>query len=251
MYSYDDRFYEYINRGAIASAKVIVPKLFRMLNIESVADFGCGQGAWLSVWKSQGVAEVVGVDGAYVSRTSLLIDPEEFAERDLKEPVRLNRRFDLVQSLEVAEHLPESNARQFVASLVAHGDVILFSAAAPGQGGEHHVNEQPYQYWRDLFGEHQYLPADCIRTLIDPRDPVEPWYRYNTLLYVRRDALGSVGGELARHLIPAGEPIPDRSPLLYRLRKQIVRALPHTVMTWMAIAKKHLVVAFGNRSRSG
>ena len=44
-----------------------------------------------------------------------------------------------------------ASAAGFVDNLVRHGDVILFSAAVPHQGGEHHVNEQPPEYWRELF----------------------------------------------------------------------------------------------------
>ena len=62
---------------------------------------------------------------------------------NLANPVDLGRKFDLVQSLEVGEHLPKSAADTFVETLVKHGDVVLFSAASVGQGGHDHINEQP------------------------------------------------------------------------------------------------------------
>jgi 2-polyprenyl-3-methyl-5-hydroxy-6-metoxy-1,4-benzoquinol methylase len=62
--------------------------------------------------------------------------------QSLDSPLDLGRAFDLVISLEVAEHLPESAADAFIDSLVRHGDVILFSAAIPFQGGHRHINEQ-------------------------------------------------------------------------------------------------------------
>ena len=80
----------------------------------------------------------------------------------------------LVQSLEVAEHLPASAAEQFVDNLVAHSAVVLFSAATLGQGGEHHVNERPYSYWRDLFSDRGYLMFDLIRPFVIENDAVEP-----------------------------------------------------------------------------
>ena len=44
------------------------------------------------------------------------------------------------------------HADTFVQNLVRHASgAILFSAAPPGQGGEFHVNEQPYEYWRGKF----------------------------------------------------------------------------------------------------
>ena len=32
-----------------------------------------------------------------------------------------------------------------------HSDIVLFSAAPPGQGGHGHVNERSYEYWRGEF----------------------------------------------------------------------------------------------------
>jgi hypothetical protein len=79
-----------------------------------------------------------------VETARLAMPAKHFAAFDLSRPFRLGRRFDLVQSLEVAEHIPPAQTEIFVDNLAAHGDVILFSAAVPGQGGEFHVNEQPY-----------------------------------------------------------------------------------------------------------
>jgi hypothetical protein len=63
----------------------------------------------------------------------------------------MGRRFDLVQSLEVGEHLPLSAAETLVDSLTTASDRVLFSAAVKGQGGEFHVNEQPLAFWQELF----------------------------------------------------------------------------------------------------
>src|SRR5713101_4747009 len=118
VYEYPADFYRYLASFAIRSAQRVVPQLAGVLPVRSVVDFGCGQGAWLSVWQSAGVT-ITGVDGSYVDRRHLLIDPGYFHAADLAEPIDLGRRFDLVQSLEVAEHLPAAKARQFVDTLTA------------------------------------------------------------------------------------------------------------------------------------
>ena len=105
VHEYGADFYRFLASFAVRSAQRIVPKLIRLMPVRSVVDFGCGQGAWLSVWASTG-ASVVGVDGPYVDRGHLLIDPGDFHGADLTTPIDLGRQFDLVQSLEVAEHLP-------------------------------------------------------------------------------------------------------------------------------------------------
>jgi 2-polyprenyl-3-methyl-5-hydroxy-6-metoxy-1,4-benzoquinol methylase len=145
MSNYDEKFFDYINAGAERSAQCVVPLLLAVLKIESVLDVGCGQGAWLSLWKKLGVKHVTGIDGSYVDRNGLLISPKEFIAHNLTEGFDLQRHYDLVVSMEVAEHLSSGGNESFVNSLVAHGDLILFSAAPRGQGGHNHVNEQDYE----------------------------------------------------------------------------------------------------------
>jgi SAM-dependent methyltransferase len=204
----------------------------------SVLDVGCGQGAWLAVWQQHGVDDVFGVDGSYVDRSRLLFAPECFYAHDLQQPFDLGRRFGLVECLEVAEHLPEASASTLVDSLVRHGEVIVFSAAPPGQGGHDHVNERSYDYWRALFRRHGYLACDYLRPRILDDAAVDPWYRYNTLLYLSRDALARLPAELSASLIPDERRVPDLSPLGYRIRKQLVRALPVALMTALARMKE-------------
>jgi SAM-dependent methyltransferase len=241
MYSYDDDFYDYIADGASYAAGVIVPALLGLLPEapRSVLDVGCGQGAWLAVWHRAGVV-VHGIDGDYVDRQRLLVDQDSFSACDLRQEFELQRRFDLVQCLEVAEHLPPSSAGALVASLCRHSDMVLFSAAPPGQGGENHVNEQSYGFWRDRFAEQGFQLYDPVRRLVLDDAQVKPWYRYNPFLYLREGAVENAHRALAEfRLAPGAEP-PDLSPRAYRLRKRLVALLPVAAMTGLATAKKTL-----------
>ena len=102
-------------------------------------------------------------------------------------PFDLKRKFDLVISLEVAEHLHESSAAGFISSLVKHGDTIIFSAAIPGQGGQNHLNEQWMKYWIDLFAVHGYAVYDLIRPRIWDIEEVEYWYKQNMIVISKHD----------------------------------------------------------------
>ncbi|WP_159930983.1 class I SAM-dependent methyltransferase [Oceanicoccus sp. KOV_DT_Chl] len=166
MYKYNEEFYNYIGGGAVDSAKIIVPLVLKVLlrQVDSVLDVGCGAGAWLSVWKEHG-SRITGIDGEYVNRDMLMIAPDTFVGRDLRFEFLLPQHYDLVQCLEVAEHLPGSSAPQLVASLCRHSDIVVFSAAPPGQGGENHINEQDYSYWRDLFDKNNFQMYDCLRPI--------------------------------------------------------------------------------------
>jgi SAM-dependent methyltransferase len=236
MHEYGKAFYDYTASIALRSAHPIVASLCGPLLIKSVADFGCGEGAWLSVWKDAG-ATVMGVDGPYVDLRRLRIDPAEFRAADLSGPIALGRRFDLVQSLEVAEHLSADKAEIFVHTLVAHGPLVLFSAAVPGQGGEHHVNERPLGYWRGLFRQRGYLAVDYLRPLICNDADIAWWYRYNILLYVERGCAARLPEAVRRCLLADGEELRDYYPRRYRLRNAIVRQLPAGVVDRLASLK--------------
>ncbi len=225
-YSYDSQFLSYSQRISAQSAKQITALLTDMLSIDSVLDVGCAQGTWLNCWQQLNIDDFVGVDGDYVVRDRLEIPTDRFIPQDVSEPFDLERRFDLVQCLEVAEHIPEDRASTLVDNLTRHGACIMFSAAPPGQGGEYHVNEQPYDYWRDLFRSRGYTALDAIRPSIREDSNVAIWYRHNVILYVRHDMLSQLSETLQDSVVPDGAPILDVSPSLYRVRKVIVRRIP-------------------------
>ena len=160
---YSQEFFDYIDQGARASAKRLISVAQPWLRPESVVDFGSGRGVWLDEWRKAGVSDVCGLDGDYVDRAHLAIPKECFRAVDLTVPQDLGRRFDLAQSLEVGEHLPETAADTLVDGLVKHADLIIFSAAVKGQGGEFHINEQPLSYWQGKFEDRGYAAFDCLR----------------------------------------------------------------------------------------
>lgn len=238
MYNYDETFFRYTTQISARSANVVVPLLYDALRPSSVLDLGCGCGVWLARWQEVGVAEVIGIDGNYVSSKDLVIPVESFVAGDLGQPVDLGRRFDLAQSLEVAEHLTESRARGFVADLCRHSDLVVFGAAPPGQGGENHINEQPYAYWQGFFEDEGYDAYDFIRPRVLKRPEVTPWHRYNPVLYAKRSIAHTLPEAVRRSLVPPGTAVADLSPTLYRARKAIVRQLPPWAIRGLANARK-------------
>jgi SAM-dependent methyltransferase len=183
--AYTAAFFDELARGTMESARAVVPLVNELLRPASVLDVGCGTGTWLAEWRRAGVSDLLGIDGDYVDRTVLQMSSDRFEPADLEQPFSLGRKFDLVQTLEVAEHLDEASANTFVESLARHGEAVLFSAAIPGQGGTHHVNEQWPSYWAEKFARAGYTAYDVIRPQIwtDPRIAV--WYRQNILLFTR------------------------------------------------------------------
>lgn len=181
--NYDKDFYRNIASGSSLSAQIVVPFVCDVLNPTSVLEIGCGVGTWSQEFVNRGIADVLAVDGPWVDLQSLYIDSSKFKAHDLREPLNIQRRFDLAVCMEVAEHLPESMANMIVSLLTDHADTVLFAAAVPFQGGTDHINEQPQSYWAALFKEKGYEYYDIVRPEIWNNRSVEIWYRQNIIVY--------------------------------------------------------------------
>jgi SAM-dependent methyltransferase len=248
---YNSDFFLEQRDGSLEAAEDIVPYLMSLIKPVSVLDVGCGVGGWLSVFMNHGVQDCYGIDGDYIERSLLSIDESKFLAADLAGPVDLGRQFDLVISLEVAEHLLPASADLFIANLTRHGDIILFSAAVPGQGGTHHTNEQWPEYWKERFQERDYVLIDCLRDRFwfDRRIPC--CYRQNMMLYVRRAKIFT-RPELLReqekyadHVLGLVHPevfaeVINRNPSL----RAILRALPDAIRTTMKARSTRIAHSF-------
>lgn len=180
MTYYDKNFYDNQIEGSLSSARSVVPFVYKLYKPKTVIDIGCGVGTWASVF-SDYKCDVSGVDGDYVPRNQVMID--NYIPLDISEPFNLSDKFDLAVCLEVAEHLPFERSRSFVQDLCKLSDTILFSAATPGQGGTNHINEQPLEFWENIFKEYKYSMHDCIRPLIKNMDEVAWWYKKNIVVF--------------------------------------------------------------------
>lgn len=169
------------------AAREVLPFIFSIVKPLSVLDIGCGTGSWLKISKELGVNEVLGIDGILVDQTILDISKEEFKLHNLGEPLNLSHKYNLAICLEVAEHLPEEGADNIIDILTKHSDIILFSAAIPGQGGQYHINEQWPDYWQEKFNKKGYLTYDILRDKFWNNKNVKWWYRQNMFIYSKSD----------------------------------------------------------------
>ena len=241
--AYKESFYDSLDETSLPSARAVVPIVLELVEAGSLVDVGCGNGSWLSVFREHGVSEVLGVDGDWVSTDQLHIPPESFERQRLAESLSIDRHFDLAMTLEVAEHLPPQRAAGFVADLCGLAPVVFFSAAVPGQGGVHHVNEQWPGYWVELFAKHDYVAIDAIRPRIWNQPEIAWWYRQNALLFASptglerhpklREAARAVDAEVAPLVHPElYEAALQRSrPRLKRWLKMAPAALRRTLGT--------------------
>ena len=117
---------------------------------QSIIHFGCAIGHHLEYFHQKG-KYIKGVEGSSKAIEYAVIPAESIEQFDLREYYETRRNFDLVLSFEVAEHIPEKYSDNFIRTLASAGDTVLMTAAPPGQGGTHHVNEKPPEYWHKKF----------------------------------------------------------------------------------------------------
>ena len=181
--NYTSDFYERQRNGSLRSALSVLPVVFDLFKPNSIVDFGCGVGTWLAAAKEFGVEHCLGLEGPWVQSQTLALAGLEIQETNLENSVLLGRRFDLAMSLEVAEHLMPKRADSFVDDLCQASSVVLFGAAAPGDDGDGHQNEQWISYWAEKFVRRGYMPLDLVRPVIRNRNQIDYWYRTNIVLY--------------------------------------------------------------------
>jgi len=154
----------------------------------SYLDLGSGTGAMVNMARKMG-ADAYGVD--LISRGpgaehwffehdltrplhlifpsiygTVFMMPDEVITRDeeaLRTGIQRRKTFDLITCLEVAEHLPPDAHETLVDTIARHlrpkptmeadSGLVVFSAAPPGQAGEHHVGCRPAREWRAMFHE--------------------------------------------------------------------------------------------------
>lgn len=166
-----------------AAARETVPFILNLFNPKSVADVGCGIGTWLKVFQENGVNDVIGIDGDYVNKSLLKIDLKNFTPFNLEEKFSSDRYFDLVISLEVAEHLKNESSKIFIDSICSLSDIVIFSAATHNQGGQNHVNEQEPFFWIELFSKNGYNCYDVLRPVFWENENIDWWYRQNIMIF--------------------------------------------------------------------
>lgn len=122
---------------------------FNLSPCDSVIDVGCAIGEYVKEFIRQGFM-AQGIEGS--KNAVEFFEADTIHVIDLRKPLTMTKRYDVVMSLEVAEHIEPEYADTYVDNLIALAKrSILLTAAPPGQGGHYHVNCQPQSYWERKF----------------------------------------------------------------------------------------------------
>ena len=189
---YDEAFFSEWGRSNDAyvnSARVIVNVLHDNFRPGRLVDLGCGCGVYSHFFLKLGV-EVVCIDGVQPPEKHAF--PVEIVQQDMTVPfTNVWGAFDLALCLDVGEHIPEDLSEPFLQNITQFSDWLILSCAPPGQGGHHHVNEQPKRYWIEKLAAHRF-DYDKKRTgvLCETFKRVRTelmWMWEHISLYVRRE----------------------------------------------------------------
>ena len=143
----------------------IIDRVLQEFHPQTILDVGCGTGISLGYFLQKSI-DAIGIEN---SRLAISKSPasEKIIWHNLKKELNLKRKFDLVWSFEVIEHIHPRFESIFLNTLVRHSDRIIISAATPGQGGHGHFNEQLPEYWVKRFLDLRYKlnenMTECLR----------------------------------------------------------------------------------------
>ncbi|WP_271566016.1 class I SAM-dependent methyltransferase [Bradyrhizobium sp. CCBAU 11386] len=202
---YDQHFFE-MHAPWRQEYDAIADVLARFLEFSSELDLGCGNGFLIDRLARRHGKHITGIDGSEHAWHSA---PDAIRSRfiiaDLTAPPRLEAH-DLVICSEVAEHLAKCHAEMLVDNIRRHAlRSVFFTAATPGQGGLHHVNEQPHRYWIAKFDERKFHLDDqatqairgALRRVLDKTW----WFADNALVLRPLSAVGSRAAGEEQHAV--------------------------------------------------
>jgi SAM-dependent methyltransferase len=184
---YDRKYYLAIDAVHRPLYRLLADAVVELVEPKTAVDVGCGTGLVLTRLKERGV-EVTGIEG---SRHAIELSGlgDRVVKANLERELPRLGSFDVCFCIEVAEHLPGRSASPLVEGLTDLSDVVVFTAAPPGQGGSHHVNEQPPSYWEERFGARGFARDAESEGVLKGRiaEIQEPaWMHQNLMLFRRR-----------------------------------------------------------------
>ena len=143
-------FKTWVDSGAL---KYMISKF----NIKTMLDIGCGVGGQLIEGSKLGL-KTFGIDGdeSINYPKNLNVKIHDFSKGPLKDYLFLgNEDIDLCWSVEFLEHIHERYIDNYMKAFLK-GKYIIFTHATKGFGGHHHVNENNFLYWKNIFENYNF-----------------------------------------------------------------------------------------------
>lgn len=151
----------------------------------SVLDVGCGFG-YSTKWFEDHGCYTLGLEGSQGIVKWARASNVKVHDFNQEKPVGLGE-YDLGWCSEFLEHVAAENEPCYMAALVKCR-YLAITAALPGFGGHHHVNEQPAEYWIERFEAHGFRHdpefTETLRAIAASTNPGS-YFRHNGLFFER------------------------------------------------------------------
>ena len=150
--------------------------------ISSVLDLGSGTGHAAEFFFRKKL-KVIAVEGSLYNCVNSVYP--SICHDLTKGPVKCS--VDLVHCVELVEHVEERYLQNIIDSFLC-GKYIAITAAQIGQGGHHHVNEQPNEYWINHLKNAgcDLLESDTSRLRRLAEKDGCAWFAKNGMVFVNR-----------------------------------------------------------------
>jgi SAM-dependent methyltransferase len=147
----------------------------------SVLDAGCAIGLLVEALRERGV-DATGIDLSSYAIGQVHDSVRSFCHHGSIAD-EFPRRYDLIVSIEVLEHMPARDAEAAIANFCRHTDDVIFSSSPSDYREPTHINVHPPGYWASEFARHGfYRDVDFDASFITPwavrfRKGTEPLHR--------------------------------------------------------------------------
>ena len=98
-------------------------------------------------------------------------------------------------------------------------------------------------YWAELFNANGFAAFDCVRPLLARNRRIEPWYRFNMLLYANQAGEARLGANARESRVDRLSDLDSGGDLLWRLRRILLRPLPQAAVTALSRIRYRFAVA--------
>ena len=161
----------------------IANKIIELFNPKTGLDIGCAYGYIVEALREKGVdAYGIDVSSYAISQANEKIKPYLKAMSALDDlPDNFPKKYDLVISIEMIEHLYEEDGLKAIDKMVNYSDKILISSTDSDFDEPTHFNVQPQEYWSEKFAAKGY-----IRNLISDFSFIS----LHTYYFIKKDSIG-------------------------------------------------------------
>jgi 2-polyprenyl-3-methyl-5-hydroxy-6-metoxy-1,4-benzoquinol methylase len=135
----------------------------------SILELGCGAGSMFEYFRIMGASLYIGLEGnplAFKYSPVLSKNQDFFRLVNLQEEVNFNRRFDLIYTSEVLEHINEDKTDMFLKTIANHMDKdSLFLGTIAFTVMDVHINVHDKKWWLEKFSKQGLFPFEGSATL--------------------------------------------------------------------------------------